>query len=176
MTHLRRGAGCAGRPSGFRCAGRVPADTSRLPLRGRRAVTVCPAASRPVISAMTRPPFGVSHGCRASLAIVTVAEPSGIASMEVLPATWHSTRAWWRVCSGTRAAYHRCTRATSSFVGHADRGVHARYTHVLDEAHRQRRSRWLVLSAGRGTGRDHARLFPVVSVPVVSACREANCN
>jgi hypothetical protein len=26
----------------------------------------------------------------------------------------HSTRTWWRACSGTRAAHHRCTRATSS--------------------------------------------------------------
>src|SRR6266568_8094993 len=29
-------------------------------------------------------------------------------------ATWHSTRTWPRACSGTRAAHHRCTRATSS--------------------------------------------------------------
>src|SRR3954453_20915609 len=25
-----------------------------------------------------------------------------------------STRTWWRACSGTRWAHHRCTRATSS--------------------------------------------------------------
>ncbi len=29
-------------------------------------------------------------------------------------ASSHSTRTWWRACSGTRAAHHRCTRATSS--------------------------------------------------------------
>src|SRR3954470_486902 len=28
--------------------------------------------------------------------------------------TRHSTRTWWRACSGTRWAHHRCTRATSS--------------------------------------------------------------
>src|SRR4051812_34038124 len=26
----------------------------------------------------------------------------------------HSTRTWWRACSGTRAAHHRCTRVMSS--------------------------------------------------------------
>src|SRR5437763_12578560 len=29
-------------------------------------------------------------------------------------AIWHSTRTWWRACSGTRAAHQRCTRATSN--------------------------------------------------------------
>src|SRR5215213_9559076 len=28
-------------------------------------------------------------------------------------AIWHSTRTWWRACSGTRAAHQRCTRAMS---------------------------------------------------------------
>jgi hypothetical protein len=29
-------------------------------------------------------------------------------------ASLHSTRTWWRACSGTRAVHHRCMRATSS--------------------------------------------------------------
>ncbi len=31
-----------------------------------------------------------------------------------LGAIWHSKRTWWRVCSGTRTAHRRCTRAMSS--------------------------------------------------------------
>ena len=35
-------------------------------------------------------------------------------TVRCLGARWHSIRTWWRACTGTRAAHHRCTRATSS--------------------------------------------------------------